>query len=368
VNALFRRLGTDGAPWQNLIDFTTAYVSEIKDPLSRQDAERLLSILRDYQPILSDGDTQVRFESFQEYSRNQLGQLNLLNLMAVHFIESYSTAPITSRHHVSKTDLTAFFDDFLPLAGEFKILDPTALDVAGKRFRDMDLFTLASDGDGRLSEREITYFLLYASSIGGLSQRIADVSLPSCPVVGPDPFGTVFVSASCFETHYFGARVQLWDHFEGLLGFFDSASSATQESVKSQMAVAARRFGDSDQPVGAFDIQGYAGLSHYVESLMFRFDRDRDGTLVLEEIMLAFPMFKKLLAELGNLDPNDTKTLEAVFTYIVKYQKIPKKDAHFIWWYLTKPFWKVEASRAALFNLIAQVSKPEPLPGASQGN
>jgi hypothetical protein len=95
---------------------------------------------------------------------------------------------------------------------------------------------------------------------------------------------------------------------------------------------------------------------------MFRFDRDRNGILVLDEVMLAYPMFKKLLAELGELDPNDDGTIQAVFTYIVKYQKIPKRDAHFIWWLLTKPFWKVEATRSALFNLISQVSTPEPVP------
>jgi len=362
VNAIFRRLGRNSLPWQNLIDFTVEYVNGIQDSLARQDADRLLAMLRDYQPIYAQGAKQVRFEAFQEYSKDQLTLLNLLNLMAVHFLESYGSAPVTSWRHVTKSEMKAFFDDFLPLAGQFKILDPTAADVAGKRFRDMDLFTLASDGDGKISEREVTYFLLYAASIGGLSDRVAAQAIPPCPVTGPDSFGTVFVEVSCFESYYFGDRSNLWDHFPGLLGFYDGLSTANQKALRSQMAVAARRYGDTSQPVGAFDIQGLAGLNHYVESLMFRFDRDRNGILVLDEVMLAYPMFKKLLAELGELDPNDDGTIQAVFTYIVKYQKIPKRDAHFIWWLLTKPFWKVEATRSALFNLISQVSTPEPVP------
>ena len=131
-----------------------------------------------------------------------------------------------------------------------------------------------------------------------------------------------------------------------------------------QMAAGARRYGNSNQPIGTYDIQGYVGLAHYIESLMFRFDRNRNGSLSVEELLIAYPMFKRLLVEMGNLDPDNDSIAQAVFTYLVKYQKVPKVDAHFIWWYLTRPLWKINASRSAIFGLISKLTVPEPLPGS----
>jgi hypothetical protein len=361
INAIFRQAGAEQLAWQNLIDHSVAYVSRLTESQSRQDAERLVSLVRDYQPVIAAGGKQIQFNSFLEYSKTQLEQVHLYNLVVRHFLSIYGTSS-AGRVQILRPEFDSFFTDFLALAGELKVLDPTTIDIAGKRFRDIDLFTLASDGNAALSEREITYFLVYVSSIAQMSDRIAEGTIPGCPAGAPDPFGTVFVDAACFESNYYSRFEEYWDHFPVLVDFYKSLSPQARDSLQGQMASAGRRYGDTSEPVGEFDIQGFAGLNHYVESLMFRFDRDRNGSLNLDEAMVAYPLFKKLLVEMGNLDPKQGFVIEAAFTYIIKYQKIPKLNAHFIWWIVRKPFWKLNANRAAMFNLISQLSKPEPLP------
>jgi len=366
VNQIFARVGAESAPWQRVIDVAEDYRASVTDPQTRADLVRVISLIRRFRPLISQGAKHVDFRDFVPYSKFYLSVLNVTNLAAVHFLESYAAPRAVgvagTNHRLSESDFANFFRDFLPLAGELKVLDPTVVDIAGKRFRDMDLFTLASDGDGYLSEEEVTYFLVYASSIGAMSKIAADLVVPHCPSAGQDPFGTVFVGVECFETHFFSQTAQIWDHFPQLLQFYDSRDAAGKNLVQSRMAVAARRYGDSAEPVGAMDIQGYAGLSHYVESLFARFDRDENGVFDLDEIMVAYPMFKRLLVVIGKLDPNNDSLIQAVFTYIVKYQKIPKQDLHFITWYLTRPFWSLRADRGAILSLIATASKPEAAP------
>lgn len=364
VNQIFGRIGADSAPWQRVIEASEEFLAGFSDPATQEDVRRIIGLVRRFRPLMAQGDRTVHFDSQLEYSRTYLSKLNALNLAAVHFIASYE-APRGAGSGLKESDLGNFFADFLPFAGELKLMDPTTLDIASKRFRDMDLFTLASDGNGYLSEEEVTYFLVYASSIASMTGLASDLVVPRCPSAGPDPFGTEYVGIECFESNFFPQGDVIWGHFGGLSSYYASRGAGDQKKLRDQMAMSARRYGLSQLPVGSLDIQGYAGLAHYVESILFRFDRDGNGVLNLNETLGAYPLFKRLLVEIGKLDPKDDKLGQAVFTYLVKYQKIPKKDLSFITWYLTRPFWKISADRGALFGLISKISKPEPLPAGA---
>ncbi len=358
INTLFRRLGRDHAPWQELIDFARSYEATILDPVAKTDVQRIISLIQRFKPVLEQGEKEIVFRDFVEYSKDQLTSIHWMNIAAKRLGGTYSS----SGTGLSEDDLRAFFDDFLPIAAELRLLDPTSPDVGGKRFRDMDLFMQVSDGNGSISEEELTSFILFAGSIGGLSKRIADSVMPGCPAVSPDPFGTVFVAISCFEPAYFSRHAQLWDHLPLMSQFYAGIDAGKKAEVQEAMAVAGRRYGDSAQPVGAFDIQGYAGLNHYIESLFYRFDRDQNWVLDKDEVLLAYPLFKKMLIKVGNLEGKPEFIVEAVFTYIAKYQEIPKQDLKFFGWIAQKPFWKISADRLALLKLVSQLSKPEPLP------
>jgi hypothetical protein len=363
INEIFRQMGRDSVAWQNLIDYGTEYAAGISNPIARQDAERLVALTRNYQPILPQGEREVSFSAFQEYSKSYLGLLHAMNLVTDRFLRAYGSEASAGKFVVGEAQFEGFFDDFLAMAGELKILDPSIIDLALKRFRDIDLFTLSSDGNGKIDERETTYFMAYAWSIAAGTDRTALATLPACPEMGPDPFGTVFVDIGCFENQYFSDVGRFWEKFPALASFYSGLDDNGKRAIQGQMAAGARRYGNSNQPIGAYDIQGYVGLAHYIESLMFRFDRNRNGSLSVEELLIAYPMFKRLLVEMGDLDPKNDSIVQAVFTYLVKYQKVPKKDAHFIWWYLRRPFWKINASRSAIFGLISRLTVPEPLPG-----
>ncbi|NDD91726.1 hypothetical protein EBZ37_06540 [bacterium] len=362
INQLFSIIGRDSVSWAELISMSQAYQDQLSDPRAKADAARLVSLIKFYQPILSAGDGMISLHRGQNYTKAQLSQVHWTNLMAKRFLKAYA-AP-RGNGTISQSDLANFFGDFMDFAADVHFLDPTTIDMPARRFRDMDLFTLASDGNGELNEQEVTYFLTYIVSIGNLSKRISDSVVPRCPRGAKDPFGTYYVTKDCFIYNYFSQHQSLWDHFPKLSSYYSSLSSSQRAKTESEMEISSRRYGISDLPVGGIDIQGYSGLIHYAETIMARFDRNEDGILVLDEVLAAYPVFKRILAETGKLDMRDDALIQAVLTYIVKYQEIPKQDLKFITWYASRPFWKLNADRGGLFNLISKISTPEPIPAS----
>ncbi len=106
------------------------------------------------------------------------------------------------------------------------------------------------------------------------------------------------------------------------------------------------------------------GLIHFMEGLFVRFDRNHDGILDLDELMIAYPTFKNYLAQIANINPSDDNTLQAVYTYLLKYKKAPTTDiiglAELLVWELEKPTWSISDDRMAIYTVMAQLSEQGP--------
>jgi hypothetical protein len=102
------------------------------------------------------------------------------------------------------------------------------------------------------------------------------------------------------------------------------------------------------------------GVAQYVEAIFRRFDADQSSILRLDELMTAFPVFKRELATFGKIDLNQTTLLEGAFTYTVRYGQAPTTDvmgtSHFLGWLASKPFWQVDADRTALYRVLAALN------------
>jgi hypothetical protein len=101
-----------------------------------------------------------------------------------------------------------------------------------------------------------------------------------------------------------------------------------------------------------------------------KYDKNGDQKLDEKEIETAYPDFKTIIAKSNpKADPNDDATLLAGFTYVVKFGKSPDTTsvggvAHFLWWKAWKKFWKIDAYRKTVYEIIPTIAGGEtPPPG-----
>ncbi len=285
------------------------------------------------------------------------------------------------------------FEDLLRISKDFAtILDDLGLfriesdAFLRKRFREADLFTVVADGSGTLDLPETYVFLQYMNSILEMSGRIrADTELPcSCasenpddPLVpacmgigGPtellDSAGWQWVQAGCFRSHYRTNVAAYWQQFPKGIQFWNSQSDSKQMKILNSIEISGRKYGATGLPFGSSDVTTMSGVVHFVESLFFRFDRNRDGKIDEDEALRAFPTFRREISKLADIDYSDRSKLEAVFSYLVKNGEPPDTDfwgsVGFVFWMLGRPFWDYESGRDMIYRLTAVFSVPDPLP------
>ncbi len=349
----------DGFLLKDYIDSVLAYRETYAgsgDHEAALDIYRILLLGRDHRPHLVLDSGEIEFTPFFKRTLNSISRFHAIELIVRTIFQSYSDTQ--NRDRATVEEFKQFVDDFKQIAFEMKITEITPTGYL-KRFNEMNLFVYSSNGDDYLDVNEGMEYASFLLSMKNFGKRVfLDGIAKQCPSLGKDPMGWDWVGIECFQKEFITNRHEYWKHFPGLIQFFDQLSPKEQSNFEQVMQKGARRFGLTNQPVSSFDMDGYAGLMHYLEALIQRFDYDFNQHLSLSEIMNAYPLFKNTLAKFANLDPvQDNGTLEAVFTYTVHYGEAPKKDIlhliKFLWWQFTRPFWSINASRYDLYTVIS---------------
>ncbi len=353
--AMLTDLPASGFELEKFEDMTLRY-SQTVGAEDRPSLQRVISLARDFHPMYPPDSHAIDFSSDLKLSHAQLSQLNWITLASDLLISAYAS-PAASPS-LTKADLGGLFTDLHDLVKELEMLDPDIPQLHERRFREGDLFTLGSDGDGRLNRNELSYLIAYLLSIGERAMLVRSDVEPVCTESsGLDPIGWDWMEAECFRTQYFTRVPEYWLYAPGLLEHFLSLPEGLRKQLETHMENGARLQGRSDLPIGSYDTQSFVGVVHYVESLYVRFDADRDGILNVPELLEAFPVFQHTIAEVGKLDPGDRDLLEAVFTYIVAKGKPPADNllgkADLLRWKLSKKSWKISATRSDVYKVVS---------------
>jgi len=321
---------------------------------------RLERLATRFNPLHFKDEKTINFYKWDRYSLGHMSQMHLNRMIAEIIVEGYSTT--SDQKTGSRADIETLINDWRELLVQIHMLDPLDPLVAENRFRDANLFTFLSDGNELVDLDEATYLLNFIVSIGQLSsQSIEIVNSPCALKDGPkDSYGWYWMDAKCFREVYFANVDSHWANFPELLKFYKSLNRRDREKVQMSLEMGARRMGYSQDPVGMSDVQSFSGLAHYIEALFKRFDTDKTGVINLEELMRAFPIFKGELARFGKIDPSNTGMLEAVFTYLVRFEAPPILDflgtSHFVAWWGWKPFWTIEGDRKSLMTVLSALN------------
>ncbi len=334
------------------------------DLLGQFDVNRLID-MASFKPMFQEDDHQITYLPGLNNSLNNLTKINALNLAAKHLIRSYSTVPL--KQAIIEADLVQIFTDIKDAAFEFKILDNMNLPWPKKRFFEGDMFTYESNGDGFLDTREATYLATAFYSISKLTDRMLKNLIPICKDgTGHDNLGSEWMDLTCFREEFYGNVAEYFDHFPNLYHYYINLNEADRTNFIKSLEKGSRRYGVTNLPIASFDTINLAGVLHYIENVFARFDGNTNQLLDKDEILQAYPVFKRKIEIIGNGKLKTDGMTKAAFTYLIKYGKPPADGlwgtVHFVAWMLAKPFWSFEADRGRIFEIVSYFNEPEPLP------
>jgi hypothetical protein len=364
IEKIFSRLGNDpmGVTVTRFKDEAAAYSVPL-GPRDKTEVNRLVFLAENFMPMFREGENELTLDPhWVGRTKQQLTHLHWIRIAVERLLGGYSTHPDRDKGLLG--DFKTVLLHWNPLLSHFRKSDPRKYDqLHMERYRDANLFMPCSDGNNYVDINEGTYYIAFLLSAGVGAGRFSSNVAAHCRNLGFDQWGGETYDPDCYRRELFGERETYWARFPKFLAFYNALRPQDQLMIDQAIEQAARVGGYSDKPVSYFDLDGSIGIVHYVENMFQRFDGNKNQKLNLSETLGAFPIFRQTIAEIGKIDPNKTGMLEAVFTYIVKYGRIPDQSnvssmVHFLGWWAWRPFWTINGDRRSLYKVIAMLATP----------
>lgn len=276
---------------------------------------------------------------------------------------------------LTEKEFKGFISDFWPLLLDFKFVWTTSSIPrdSKKRFMEAALFTPISNGDDFISMDEGLAMVMYMISAKPLGARLHDAAAAVCKHGPLDESGQPTLEPVCYRrvVFDFSARnadsKKLWGTMPLMMKYYDTLSSSEQAELKKLIEEPMRHGGyQRDVYFDSGESDTLAMMFHYIESLYNRFDKDPfDMKIDRSEAMMAYPVFRKTLAGIAEMD-EDAGMLKDVFTWLLakgrppvdpEYHGLKKfiKSVPFLIWAATNP--KFEAPRSNLISVFGQIGK-----------
>ena len=338
--------------------------------------ERLVALAGRYPGLFAEGSSAMRFNGVTTLSKTTLSRYNWMERASRRLLEGYGTAKGTNGDPIGTgRDLKHLVLDVDALLRSVGLVHPLTVDVDKKRFREANLFMSTSNGDNFLDINEVTEYINTLVASSNLGSRMSKLILGNedqpglCAPTGFDPLLQLpTYDITCFRREYRAHFAEFFRDYPFLMDTFIRASGDDQDQFFQRLEAASRFDGLSEKPITDFDISSYSGIAHYVELVMYRFDRNGgrpDNGLDRSEIIdQIFPIFSN---ELTKVTCKDTKILnQALLLYLTQYGRSPFADnnhptvgeyASLVLWVLNGgPFNNFLADRLRIYAIFGTLS------------
>jgi hypothetical protein len=233
---------------------------------------------------------------------------------------------------VNFTEFTTFLNDLMPFGVAIKFFDPDDKNTATNRFRELDTFTNSSNGDGFMSVDEAVTYLHFDFSDLHKATRIHNDIASRCPSVpGGDKYGQALIEPICYRKVLFGNAAEYFAPIVSGVNFLNQLQGADKAQYEYLLEVAARKVGYQEFTwMNSDDTEGFVGIVQYIESMMGRYDVNRDGTVDWKESAAAFPVVKRALQQYAAASGSNLSDgmADNVFTYMLDKGKVPDTMCH----------------------------------------
>jgi hypothetical protein len=272
-------------------------------------------------------------------------------------------------------DLSQLINDVRPLLLGLGSSHPETKYLAEKRFREANLFMSQSNGGKLLTQNEVVSYLAVLYSAGNLATRVTqDLYNKKCTVTGMDEIKLDTITSECFRKEYFGNTQEFWKNLPGMTEYYSGLTPQRKRALEYDMEVAARLRNFNERDISIFDIQGFTGVLHYVESALKRFDRtavnnSRKGFLTKDDVINGvYPVFNTELQSITGT--KITIVNKAILLYLTQFGQSPfacsskpssQEIGNLIKWVVSMgPFKNFKSQRGQIYGIFAQLSAANP--------
>lgn len=333
----------------------------------------------------SSGFLKILTESNGKYTRGDLIKSNLARAISRVLIRSFSTdiGKVNSLYGISLEELQTGFNLVKGLIVDMGLVEEALADgFVPSRFREANLFLSVGNGDSTASMEEVHHLALHIMSGIGRANVLKTVALERCVESrNTENEGLSLLDETCLVNLYYNETAA----FADLPKLLEMKQKHTEEEVKTyylSLLKAAGYVQNEDKKVKLSDAALFPHVAQYLEMIFYTHDSSLDSLLQKEEALAAFPVFKELIVTLTKSFPALVEAdMPGVFIFLLKEGKAPRtlaeklKFAAFVKDHdCTKPEgchkgWDIQSTRLDLgkiFNFIAEATRPQPAPTATQ--
>lgn len=335
----------------------------------QDEVTRLIILAKRYLGYHPNESNEMLFGDMNRHSKNNLSKINWYELAASFLLDAYGSRSNAFGKAGNIADLEVLVGDINPILFASQMIHPLRMGTAAKRFREANLFTQAGNGDDLMDLPEATIYFSFLFSATLQADRMLKSSLLGdhpCQKLGWNvPLRLAVYDIHCFRDRFMASY---HDNLSSMPKMQDEIAGMTvneRDQIYSVLENAGKMTGYDANPITKFDVTTYAGISHFVESAFFKFDRNKDGTLDRSETLeVAFPVFKRELATMSKIKIDFVN--KAVLLYLMQYGKEPKMGDLLKWAISFQFLKKFNARRIRVYQIFAALSPPSVLDPISQ--
>ncbi len=253
------------------------------------------------------------------------------------------------------------FADFQQLAIDLGFLDETDTDIWKTGFTISNIFLFSSNGDDRLGYHEAVDLFVTSFASGIIRDSIeADLQI-NCRLGPSDPSGKPKIEAACWRDRLKKGYQTFFADIPGWRNQMKNRSVETWTAFFDNIERASRKRDNPDGPLTSSERSRAISVHHYIETLLTRWDSNRNGRLTIHEADKAFFLFQRLLKEASGFD--DESEVRALYFYLLTYGQ-PPDDGNlgdiikWLWWKSNPDIWesRVDANRERLAEIFGNLA------------
>lgn len=299
----------------------------------------------------------------QAYDGFSLARTNLNRTLGRLLIRSAITdrGRLDRYEGVNVSEAQVVFDWVKPVVIQAGLLDETNTTFVESRFREANIFSAHSNGDGYVNFAEMTDLVgMIISGIAINSMFRKDIEL-ACVGNAPIDFKTT-VTERCLRKVYIEQTANYMTATPEYTQFFKRVDMNDLEVFLENILKAAGHVPNKQNLVLLMDADLSPHVLQYLEMTIAKYDANKDGRISVLEAKAAFSSFRGLLKEVTKDQTLiKEKDLEALFMYILHYGKPPEGVSDFIFkwlpWKRNPEKWEaISADRRILGGILGTIA------------
>ena len=286
-----------------------------------------------------------------EYSLDHFLKIHLFRSVNRLMINTFSQDALAKQNFsgLSKTEFNVFVQTTFPIFESLKFFSTSLKETMPNRFLDANLFLPSSNGDNFLNMAEGIELETVLLSTQQRAKELHPLLAQACGAELKDDLGYYLIDRTCLraalgypesftfhrarkdEKFEAAKRAVSESEFWNATPGFKSAYLEMKPKMRGTMLSyldAISRHGEAAKPYHSMeDTQVYVLVPYYIDLVMSKFDKNKDGFIDNHEAKLAYPVFQPFVAEAAKKF-NRTKPEEqyAIYIFLLSTGNLPIQE------------------------------------------